>query len=67
MKIAQHPDNQQAVTACEDAPKFAICPYCGGTVILRQRKRMNGEIVYFWRHQDNLQRNCNGRSRSARA
>jgi hypothetical protein len=44
------------------APDKAICPHCGGMVVLRKRKCMSGECVYFWRHQDNQNRACNGRS-----
>jgi hypothetical protein len=62
MKVAQHPKNEQPVTASNHAPDKAICPHCGGMVMLRKRKCMSGEYVYFWRHQDNQNRACNGRS-----
>lgn len=63
MKVAQHPNTQQPVMASDTAPDKAICPHCGGVVVLRQRKRMNdGGCAYFWRHQDNRNRSCNGRS-----
>jgi len=63
MKVAQHPDSQRPVTASDTAPDKAICPHCGGAVILRQRKRMNdGGYTYFWRHQDIRNRARNGRS-----
>ena len=63
MKTAQHPDNQQPITASDAAPEQAVCPSCGGVVILRRRKRMNGTCVYYWRHRDNRNRHCKGRSR----
>lgn len=65
MKVAltSHDETQQMVTASETAPVKAVCPYCHGAVILRRRKRMNGGCAYFWRHQDNHNRVCNGRSR----
>ena len=50
MKVAQHPKNQQPVTASHTAPDKAIYPHCGGVVTLRRRKCMGGECVYFWRH-----------------
>ncbi|MCZ7673812.1 MAG: hypothetical protein M5U34_45180 [Chloroflexi bacterium] len=63
MKVAQHPDSQQPVTASDTAPGKAICPHCGGVVILRRRKLMNNDgYTYFWRHQDNRNRSCNRRS-----
>lgn len=63
MKIAQHPDNQQPLPASTTAPTKAVCPFCGGVVKLRRRKCMDGGTVYFWRHRDNRNRACNGRSR----
>jgi hypothetical protein len=62
MKVAQHPKNQQPITASNTAPDKAVCPHCGGVVVLRRRKCMGGECVYFWRHQDNQHWACNGRS-----
>lgn len=64
MKVAQTEDGEQ-VEASESAPKKAICLYCGGIVILRGRKIMGqDDKSYFWRHQDNKNMNCRGRSRS---
>lgn len=64
MKIAQCPDSQQPLLASNAAPEKALCPYCEGVVTLRRRKLMNnGGYAYFWRHQDNRNRTCNGRSR----
>ena len=52
------------VTASNNAPKEAICPYCGGVVTLRSRKLMGNQgRSYYWRHRDNENRNCPGRSR----
>ena len=62
MKTAHHPDTSQPITAVADAPAQAICPHCGGQVTLRRRQRMNGTVVYFWRHLDNHNRECSGRS-----
>ena len=67
MKIAYHLDNQQPISACAAAPQRAVCPHCGGIVMLRQRQRMDGERIYFWRHLDNRNRVCNGRSRPVKA
>lgn len=48
--------NQQGnvVLASVSAPEHAVCPICGGPVMLRTRKLMaNGGTIYFWRHRDN--------------
>ena len=68
MKVAQHPHNQEPIIASDSAPETAVCPYCGGVVVLRRRKRMNNAgCAYFWRHRDNRDRECNGRSRPIHA
>lgn len=68
MKVAQHPQNQQLIKACDTAPETAVCPHCRGVVVLRRRKRMNqAGCTYFWRHRDNRDRACNGRSRPLHA
>lgn len=42
------------VYATETAPEKALCPICGGAVMLRTRKLMaNGGTIYYWRHEDN--------------
>jgi predicted nucleic acid-binding Zn ribbon protein len=41
MKVTQHPNKHQPVTASPSAPDKAICSRCGGIVILRRRKRIN--------------------------
>lgn len=42
------------VAASHHAPKRALCPKCGGIVILRARKLMaNCGNSYYWRHLDN--------------
>lgn len=52
------------VLASEKAPQEAVCPYCKGVVILRRRKLMNNNgYAYFWRHRDNQNLDCPGRSR----
>lgn len=41
------------VAASLGAPVQAICPKCGGVVILRVRRLMaNGGNSYYWRHVD---------------
>ncbi len=63
MKTARLPDSHLPVPAAPTAPPCAICPHCGGVVVLRRRKGMNdGPVTYFWRHQDNRNRSCNGRN-----
>ena len=66
MKSAKTADGKK-IEAAEDSPSKAICPYCGGEVVLRGRKLMGSkEKSYFWRHLDNQNRKCPGRVRSSR-
>ena len=64
MKIAQHPDTRQPLAATLDSPPQALCPHCGGVLDLRRRRNMDGSDTCFWRHRDNLNRTCNGRTRA---
>lgn len=63
MKIALHTETAQPLTAAQTAPATARCPSCGSLVTLRRRRCMDGTSVYFWRHPNNRNLNCNGRSR----
>lgn len=41
------------VAASQVAPTRAICPKCGGVVILRVRRLMaNSGNTYYWKHVD---------------
>jgi DNA-directed RNA polymerase subunit RPC12/RpoP len=61
MKTA-HTSEGQAIEASATAPKEAVCPYCGGRLLLRGRKLMgDDQRVYYWRHQGNRNRDCNAR------
>lgn len=40
----------------------AICPCCGGMVVLRRRRVMGNQHVAYWRHRDNCDLSCPGRS-----
>ncbi len=52
MKTAVSSNGAQLVAA-SGAPTSAICPKCGGLVILRVRRLMaNSGNSYYWRHQD---------------
>jgi hypothetical protein len=63
MKTALTTDGKEVIASTQ-APQEAICPYCKGVVILRKRKLMNnGGYAYYWRHGDNQNRSCPGRSR----
>ena len=55
--------NGELVTANTNAPTTATCPACGGAVVLRKRKRMDGEITYFYRHKRDEGENCPRRYR----
>ena len=56
------------VHANPHAPDQALCPSCGGVVILRQRRRSKqpGDVSYFWRHQDKSHIDCPGRFQGGR-
>lgn len=41
---------------------IAVCPYCGGVVVLRRRRVMGNQHVAYWRHRDNCDLSCPGRS-----
>lgn len=61
MQLAQTLDGEK-IAATAQAPKEAICPYCGGELILRSRKGMNnGKSTYYWRHHSNQNRHCSAR------
>jgi hypothetical protein len=50
--------------AAESAPgDRALCPYCGGIVTRRYKRLMDGCSVAYWRHRNNRDTDCQGRSR----
>lgn len=51
------------IEAAAGAPTQALCPQCGGVVILRQRTRshLSGDVSYFWRHLDHDNTGCTAR------
>jgi hypothetical protein len=59
MKVAVD-DTGSPVRAEAGAPKQALCPQCGGPMILRRRRggARPGDLTYFWRHQDNTNLAC---------
>ncbi|MFN2190459.1 MAG: hypothetical protein ACK2T3_16975 [Candidatus Promineifilaceae bacterium] len=63
MKVACTASGEQ-ITANPTAPRQAVCPVCGGTLILRSRKTMNnGQKTFFWRHRSNRNTHCSARNR----
>ncbi|MCP4540476.1 MAG: hypothetical protein GY832_25340 [Chloroflexi bacterium] len=42
--------NGQLIQADPDSPEKAQCPSCGGTVTKRKRRRMDGTVAHFYRH-----------------
>jgi hypothetical protein len=43
----------QPIAASPSAPGTAVCPNCGGVVMLRVRRLMaNSGNSYYWRHLD---------------
>jgi hypothetical protein len=57
-------DTGSPVRATAGAQGRALCPLCGGPMILRRRQRSDrpGDVTYFWRHQDNTNLDCQARS-----
>lgn len=46
--------NGRKLVASRTSPNTAVCPKCGGTVILKSRRLMaNAGNTYYWRHKDN--------------
>ena len=39
------------MAASPEAPERATCPACGGEVAKRKRRRSDGKVTWFWRHQ----------------
>ncbi len=52
-----------AIEAAAGAPEQAICPHCGGVVILRRRSshRLSSDVSHFWRHRDHDNSGCPAR------
>ena len=42
--------NGQMIQAGPDSPKKAQCPDCGDAVTKRRRRRMDGSVSWFYRH-----------------
>lgn len=62
MRIALN-DTGSPIEAQAGPPDQAVCPHCGGLVILRQRRRgrQTDDVVTFWRHQDRANAHCPAR------
>jgi hypothetical protein len=61
MRIA-HDQAGQPIEANAAAPSQAICPSCGGGVVLRSRAAVNDlQKTYFWRHAHLVDLNCSER------
>ena len=48
----------QLVQAGPDSPEKGCCPACGGAVSKRKRRRMDGSVAYFYRHDNGQGDNC---------
>ncbi|MCP4540930.1 MAG: hypothetical protein GY832_27660 [Chloroflexi bacterium] len=42
--------NGSLVQAGPDSPEKAQCPTCGAAVVKRRRRRMDGNVSWFYRH-----------------
>ncbi len=63
MKIA-HSSSGEPIVADAGAPAQAVCPHCGGRLILRSRRLMGSmKLTYYWRHGSNRNLRCDRRSR----
>jgi len=50
--------DDQLVQAGLDSPEAATCPACGGIVRKRKRRRMDGSVTYFYRHNSGEGESC---------
>ena len=50
--------NGRLVVAGPGSPEKAMCPSCGGAVSRRKRRKMDGEVVYFYRHNRGVGEAC---------
>ncbi len=56
--------NGKLIEAESSSPVEARCPFCSGRMVLRQRRQMDRKkVTYFWRHLDNRNLYCSGRTR----
>ena len=46
------------VLAGPDSALEAECPFCGGKVKKRKRRRMDGQVTYFYRHERGVGEDC---------
>ena len=51
------------VVAGPDSVEEAECPSCGGEVKKRKRRRMDGQVTYFYRHKRGVGEDCQLRYR----
>ena len=51
------------VLAGMDSPDAATCPSCGGAVKKRKRRKMGGQVTYFYRHETGVGNECPQRYR----
>jgi hypothetical protein len=61
MKEAQL--NGRLVLAGPDSPEMAFCPSCRGVVKRRKRRRQDGLMTYFYRHEPDVGDGCPRRYR----
>lgn len=68
MKTAYSLEGAELLRAEQAAPSRGLCPGCGGVVILRRRSggTKGAPDVYFWRHVDNTNLDCEERSQNGR-
>ena len=50
--------NGRLVVAGPTSPETAICPSCDGAVKKRKRRRTDGRVTYFYRHQSGVGEEC---------
>ena len=55
--------NGRLVLAGPNSAVEAECPFCGGEVKKRKRRRMDGQVTYFYRHKRGVGEDCQLRYR----
>ena len=54
---------QPSMLISVDSPEEAVCPTCGGVVTKRKRRKMSGQVTYFYRHETGVGDECPRRYR----
>jgi hypothetical protein len=61
MKIG-YTSHQVRLSAFAHIPKRVVCPFCGGLILLRYKRTIEGKRAYYWRHISPRGRTCGPRN-----